>query len=843
MRNKEAANINIYQILTKRNRQNTIKETNRKKLMYLIAHISDDGYNREETVAEHTQKTVFLCKEKGKRCGLSELMSLCGIFHDMGKNKQKFDDYLHADEKRRRTLRGTIAHASTGARYVYDAYHDNPGNTKVMAEMISYAIAAHHGLFDCVDKEHADLLSARLHKVDDYEEACENAKRDYLGEYKLDEIFQHAAGEFQSVWKKIREPYSRIAILLGSRFKDDVRGMLFDCKFFLLASLQRLLLSMLIDSDWEATSDFMAHVDTLSKQSECYPEAIFIKAKENFHTYMNRKRQSVNSSGLTEKERTIFEARNSLQEACVQFAKNPAGIYCLPIPTGGGKTLSALAYALEYCSLHPQTERIIYVSPFISITEQNAQVFRDAIGNDKWILEHHSSMVRTEGNGSGEERADKCTRYDMNWEEPFICTTFVQFMNTLFSDKSESIRRMHRLVNSVVIIDEVQSMPLKCVHTFNYMINFLNAVCNTNIILCTATQPDLEAAECPICYSEPKYMIEGITGWFETFDRVKICTPSRGENYTFETLGQEITNQIENYRSILVVLNTKAAVRALYDVLKSQNINTEYLTTNLCAEHRSDKVKAIKAILEKKEEPIVVVSTNLIEAGVDLSFACVYRSMTGLDSVAQTAGRCNRNGELEYGTVHLIKLDGEDTGNMHELQEKKRVTKYVIDQYRNSGGEESLLMPRWMDLYYKCVYEGAADKMNFPIKELDRNIIELLSRGFATEEKIHTMNQAYKTAGQAYRVIDDSSFGVIVPYGEGAEIIASIQETSDPADIKAYIRQAQRYTVNVRGNQLKKLEGLITLVNDNIPDLYMVAVPGAYNSDYGITPEWETLIF
>jgi len=213
--------------------------------------------------------------------------------------------------------------------------------------------------------------------------------------------------------------------------------MLFDCKFFLLASLQRLLLSMLIDSDWEATSDLMAHVDTLSKQSECYPEAIFIKAKENFHTYMNRKRQSVNSSGLTEKERTIFEARNSLQEACVQFAKNPAGIYCLPIPTGGGKTLSALAYALEYCSLHPQTERIIYVSPFISITEQNAQVFRDAIGNDKWILEHHSSMVRTEGNGSGEERADKCTRYDMNWEEPFICTTFVQFMNTLFSDKSE----------------------------------------------------------------------------------------------------------------------------------------------------------------------------------------------------------------------------------------------------------------------------------------------------------------------------------------------------------------------------------------------------------------------
>ena len=133
--------------------------------------------------------------------------------------------------------------------------------------------------------------------------------------------------------------------------------------------------------------------------------------------------------------------------------------------------------------------------------------------------------------------------------------------------------------------------------------------------------------------------------------------------------------------------------------------------------------------------------------------------------------------------------------------------------------------------------------MNFPIKELDTNMIELLSRGFGTAGKIHTMNQAYKTAGQAYRVIDDSSFGVIVPYEKGAEIIASIQDASDPADIRAYIRQAQRYTVNVRGNQLKKLEGLITPISKHVPDVFMVAAPGAYHSDYGITPEWETLIF
>lgn len=809
----------------------------------LTAHISDDGLNREESVAEHTKKTTFLCNEKGKRCGLSQVMSLCGIFHDMGKNKQKFEDYIHADEKIKQKLRGTIPHASTGAKYIYDMYHEEAGNIKFMIEMISYAIAAHHGLFDCVDIEHTDIFLRKLGMIEDYDEACHRSRQDYLDEYETDQIFLDASEEFSAVWNKIKEVFEKIKPLLQSRYKQEVRGMLFDCKFFLLACLQRLILSILIDSDWEATSDFMANMDTLSKQAEFHAEEIFRKAEENFEGYMWKKRKSIDVSKLTYKEKEIFDAREALQNECRQFAKYPAGIYCLPLPTGGGKTLSGLAYALEYCRQHPETERIIYVSPYISITEQNAQVFRDAVGNAQWILEHHSSVVRNKESENEDYRADKLSRYDMNWEEPFICTTFVQFMNTLFSDKSEAIRRMHRLINAVVIIDEVQSMPLKCIHTFNYMVNFLNTVCHTNVILCTATQPTLEEAECPICYSEPKYMIENVADWFARFERVKIRTPEIGQKYTFESLGNEIIGQMERYQSILVVLNTKSAVRKLYDFLKAQNVNAEYLTTNLCAEHRSDKLKSIKAALEKKRENIVVISTNLIEAGVDISFECVYRSMTGLDSLAQTAGRCNRNGEMEYGIIHLIALEGENTGNMEELQQNIRVTESVISQYNNSGRTDSLLMPEWMDEYYKCVYSKASDKMNFPIVELDTNIIELVSRGFGSREKKNSMNQAYKTAGQAYRVIDDYSFGVIVPYGKGVEIIESIQGTSDTADIKAYIRQAQRYTVNVRGNQLKKLDGLIQPVSDEMPDLYIVAAPGAYNDDYGITSEWETLIF
>ena len=810
----------------------------------MTAHISDDGSGREESVAEHTEKTVFLCNEKGKRCGLSQIMSLCGIFHDMGKDKRSFNDYLHADESVRRKLRGTIGHAATGAKYIYDKYYDGcSGNIKYMVEMISYAIAAHHGLFDCVGIEHADIFSKRIKTVEDYDEACGNSRRDYLYQCETDEIFKDASDEFNLVWNRIKELFTHLKTMMAAKEKGDARGLLADCKFFLLACLQRLILSILIDSDWEATGDFMDNINTLSKKPQFNKDEVFREAGEHFAAYMAKKQQEVNISRLTGKERVIFEARNTLLNECRQFAVHPAGVYCLPIPTGGGKTLSSLAYALEFCRQHPETERIIYVSPFVSITEQNAQVFREAIGNADWILEHHSSVIRNEETENEDYRSNKFSRYDINWEEPFICTTFVQFMNTLFSDRSESVRRMHRLVNSVVIIDEVQSMPLKCVHTFNYMINFLNFVCNTNIILCTATQPALEEAECPIFYSSPKYMIRNAADWVLKLERVKIHIPKAEQKYTFDSLGKEIARQTEEYRSILVVLNTKSAVRKLYDILKEQNIHVEYLTTNLCAEHRSDKIKYIKETLVKKEENIVVISTNLIEAGVDISFECVYRSMAGLDSLAQTAGRCNRNGEAEYGDIYLIKLEGENTGNMEELQENTRSAEEVIYQFNNSENPGSLLMPKWMDEYYKSVYFSGADKMNFPVEKIDRNIIELLSRGFGTEEKKNYMNQAYKTAGRAYRVIDNETFGVIVPYKKGAEIIAAIQEISDAGDIRSYIRQAQRYTVNVRGNQMKKLDGLIQPISDKIPDLYMVTAPGAYNNDYGIAPEWEMLIF
>lgn len=648
-------------------------------------------------MAEHTEKTVHLCRMKGRRCGISQIMSLCGMLHDMGKNKKAFDDYIHADEKERKKLRGKIGHASTGAKYMYDKYHEDSGKVKVLVELIAYAVAAHHGVFDCVNEERNDLFSAKVSRVEDYDEACNNARAGYLDQYEPDQVFAGAKEEFDLLWDKMKHVVQTLNI---NTLNINKKEILTDCQLFLFASLQRLLLSILIDADWEATSDFMNGVDTMAKQ--CGPDSaeVFAKAEENFESYMQELHRTVPLSQMTEREKKIMEGRNRLQQ-------------------------------------------------------------------------------------------------DINWEEPFICTTFVQFMNTLFSDQSACVRRMHRLVNSVIIIDEVQSMPVKCVHTFNQMMNFLNAVCHADIILCTATQPTLQKTPYPVCYSETKDMIKEVEHWFERFERVKIQIPGTGHKYTLERLGEEILAQTDRYPSILVILNTKSAVGTLYDILKDSPIQVEYLTTNLCAEHRSDKIEHIKQKLKEGKEKIVVVSTNLIEAGVDISFACVYRSMTGLDSLAQSAGRCNRNGERECGDLYLIQLDGENTGNMEELIQNTRVTEQVLFDYRKSGSDDDLLMPKWMNRYFEYVFKHTVDKMNFPIRQKDTSIMELLTKGFTYAEKKNVMNQAYKTAGQAYRVIDDRSFGVIVPYKKGSELIDAIAESSDAAEIKKLIRKAQRYTVNV----------------------------------------------
>lgn len=796
----------------------------------MLAHISEDQL-REQTVAEHTQGVYELCGNKGRKLQIANIAQLCAIFHDIGKEKKVFDDYIKADIDVQRSLKGKIEHSSSGAKYVFEKYHTGDKLDVLLSEIISYAVAAHHGVFDCVNKQGSINFTHRIEQVQNFEEVCHNSEEEILSKYDIDKIYDKAKKELYDVFQKI------ISLIKKEQSgKTEIKREL----NFYLACFQRLVLSILIDSDWEDTAKFMREIESVIFESK----EVFAKASNNFQKYMETIKVSFSKKKRTDKENEIFKIRNEIQNECIAFAKNEVGIYRLSIPTGGGKTLSGLSYALAFAKEHPGTERIFYIAPFISVIEQNVDVIKKAVGNDEWVLEHHSSVIREN------EMDDKNVWTDFSWEEPFVCTTFVQFMNTLFSDKKQAIRRMHRLTNSVIIIDEVQAIPVKCVYTFNYMMNFLQRVCNANIVLCTATQPELDYNKfaCPILYSQPTDMISNLGMRFKQFERVKVIPQKRKKNYKLCELAEEIGRQVNTYQSILVVLNTKDAVSSVYNKLNEiveESVHVEYLTTNLCAEHRSEKIKMIKLGLEDREHggKWIVVSTNLIEAGVDISFECVYRSMAGLDSVAQTAGRCNRNGERERGDVFIVNVEDENKGRMEELLDAINATQYVLTECDSSS---SILSPQYMKTFYKQYFFMEEYKMSFPIEEYDTNIFKILSMGFKEREKTKFayIKQAYKTAGRYYQVIDQSSVGVIVPYGEGRQIVNQVQEVCNYREMKLLIRKAQRYTVNIPQYKLEQYceKGIISPCKEPFSNIYF-ATHGSYNKDMGMTGEIEDLFF
>lgn len=792
----------------------------------LLGHSSD---GREQSLFEHVKNVESLAKEEGKKLGIEYIMSLIGLLHDMGKAGSNVQEYLRIKEWTK-GKRGTVNHSTAGGRWFYKRFHDDKKSGKeLVTELISYTILAHHGLFDMITIEEEDKYWLRLDKEpDNYEEACSRFEEEILKDENIKEKFLAAYQELtKGIGKKVN--------MLLEQSEGENRQYYYGC-------FQRLILSILIDSDWTDTAQFMNQ----SEKEKINYQAIYRSSLDNFYKYMDNLHRNTKKQMPTEKEMEMRELRDTIQKECIAFAENENGIYCLPIPTGGGKTLSGLAYALEYAKSHPETEKIIYVSHFLSVIEQNAEVIKKAIGkeNEQWLLEHHSNVIISEN------IEEKKEMWGLNWEEPFICTTLVQFFHTLFSDKKQSIRRFHRLKNAVIIIDEVQSLPVKTIHTFNLMMNFLKEICNTTIVLCTATQPLLgaEGVKRPILYGEPMDMIDDVSGRFQKFERVELKDSRKNVGYTNEELKQFIKQLIieKEYCSMLVILNSKYAVEQLFEGMQMEieyDREIFYLTTNLCAEHRKNILNVIKEKLNNKEK-ILIISTSLIEAGVDLSVECVVRSMAGLDSIAQAAGRCNRNGEMEKGQVYIVNLTQERIDKMEELHYAIGACNMVLDSYQNQNGIESLISPKWMNAYYQQYFFERRKEMDYNLREIgeDNTMYKLLSTGVtSSKRKNRMMCQAYKTAGENYRLIKNETLDVIVPYEKGKDYIGELDEAKEIHDIFDILRKAQRYMVSLYGYKIKELleKGVIRQC-ENIPGIY---IANSYDEKKGITEVLTDLIF
>lgn len=521
-----------------------------------LAHISED---REQTVYEHCENVSRYAELEARRVGLGSTLRIAGLLHDVGKLTDEFNDYIHkAVENPDSVRRGSINHSSAGAKFIMD--YGFKHNIKYSPEMIAYSIFSHHGLNDCVDENGEDKFTSRLNVDENSYKNVLNNIDPLISTVDLKSLLDESEKEFNEFVQKI----NTVSVKMKPNDNDN--------NYFLLGCLERLILSYLVDADRRDTAEFMqGKVNDRNSQTEI---------TELWIDYQKKLNQKLDSFKSVTK---IDELRKQMSDYCFDFTKNGNGIYRLSIPTGGGKTLSSMRYALELAKKENK-EHIIYVAPFLSILEQNANEIRTILDDDENILEHHSNVCIDEND------VEQLNRHELladDWSAPIIMTTTVQFLNTLFDGSMQSVRRLHQLTNAVIIIDEAQSIPIKCLNLFTTFMNFLSYCGNSTVIMCTATQPLFEKIKRPLLYNDKcKDMIPNIEFFSNEFKRVHIERPGKRE-YDYESLAQFILDKMD--QNILVVLNTKGAVRGVYNAIKelvSDDVDVIQLTTYMCAQHR-----------------------------------------------------------------------------------------------------------------------------------------------------------------------------------------------------------------------------------------------------------------
>ncbi len=755
---------------------------------------------KEQSVKEHSYNVSQMSKGYGAKISAKATAELIGVFHDMGKQTKKFDSYMrycvmNPDD---RSLKGTVDHSTAGARFIYDNFYGTKDPyQKLTAQLISLVICSHHGgLIDCLDLKGIDKFTSRIKKTEEifYDEALSNFMPESLEIVQANNLFNEAKKEIKDILLKINKIDKNI------EFGQFAVGM-----------LVKYLFSCLIDADRYDTYLFMENkkpnedIDKLALWNEC---SIILETKLN------------DLPKLTE----IDFLREEISIACKNFGYNYPGVYQLSVPTGGGKTFSSLRYALEHAKEFNK-ERIFYIIPFTTIIDQNAKDIKDILGRKDIILEHHSNLV-----------VDDKEEHELlieRWDSPIIFTTMVQFLNTLFSDGTQSIRRMHNLTNSVIIFDEIQTIPIKCISMFNDAINFLSNICNATIILSTATQPLLSATEKPLQLSKNPDMVPNIHNRFAQLKRVNLNDKRIVGGYSMDSLKEFVLDKMEYVENVLVVLNTKSVVREFFKSLKKANEKLPkekqffvfHLSTGMCPSHRMNVLGDMKKKLGHKR--MVCISTQLIEAGVNISFECVVRSLAGLDSIIQAAGRCNRHGEKDCGEVYIVNVEGENVSKLIDIKKGQEVAERVLDEFRDNPGDfdDDLLSQKVMDRYYKYYFYDRKKDMNYVLLKPhnDRLMYDLLAGNKVAADSFNSRNgfkselmlkQAFKTAGNNFQVIDQNTVGIIVPYKKGKKLIISINGECSLSELKQYLREAQQFSINLFETEKRKLEemgGIIKL--------------------------------
>lgn len=810
-----------------KNKEISILETEDCKL----AHV-DYETKRCQSMQEHAGNVARFSRDVCELPELSSIVELAGILHDAGKlgtiNQDDFKNILELGDK---VHKYGLDHSTAGGRIVLELLKGEP-----VSEFISTLIYFHHGMEDCINLENGQSLQERrLKKEIEYK----HIKEEFFELYDrkmLEKAGEKAVQSYQEILKKVN----------GFVKKYDSSGKKYGSRYFYLGMYLRTALSLLIDGDWTDTACFFQNIPLSKRISQEETQKIWEECIQNFEQYLKNEIQNNPDNG---NQLNVF--RQEISDSCRKAAETDQQLYRLTVPTGAGKTLSSLRFAL-YHAKKEQKHRIIYIAPFNSILEQNAEEIRKATGLPAAVLEHHCNVICEEGE---EEKYRNLTE---TWDSPIIVTTAVQILNTLFSDQKNYIRRMHNLCNSIIIFDEVQAFPVRCTELFNLSVNFLSQFCGTTVVLCSATQPTLASLEeNNIC--KCLEMSGESEKYTKAFKRVEIIDETKNERYPggmeTEDLKEFVLEKTEEYHSTLVILNTTKCAFEVFQKLEAcctEEYEIFHLSNNMCPQHKLDTLAEIRNALRKRDKKIICVSTQVVEAGVNFSFGCVVRSKAGLDNVIQAAGRCNRHKELgKMGAVYIVQMvhDAERLECLREIRDAQAALQKILDdfKYDNKRFNYSLDSEIAIKFYYS-VYRSQLRKLetSFPIEVcgVTVTLTDLLGKnqtgqnqycGIHKEKTRTKLPQAFQTAGHEFEVISNTNkLNVVVPYGiESNLLLEELVRVRTESEKKKILRRLQRYTVGISESRKNKIGNAIYENSEGI----LVLCNGYYDKKVGVVDE------
>ena len=759
----------------------------------IIAHTREDG--SLQTLPEHIEGVAHHCALFLEEAGLPELAPLGRLLaqlHDAGKAQSAFQRYILGKSEQKAPHSGAGALLATCMLYELSEELQLKKLPRT-SQLLAYAISGHHrGLYDYIE------LRKELEK-EEIKKRCAKTK----------EELPNIKSELQTWVEEHAEATESSLKELAKRVGATEQAQ----------ALIRLLFSCLVDADFLDTEAFM---DEERKERRHEATSRYAPLK------VLRDRLTKHMEGFST-EGKINEARRAFLDRCRAHGQScPKGYYSLFLPTGGGKTLSSMAWALE-TALNHKAQHIIYVIPYTSIITQTAGIFREIFGEEN-VLEHHSDISFSGGEASQEaERYERTRLLAENWDAPIIVTTNVQFFESLFSHKVSRSRKVHSIANSVVVFDEVQMFPTEFLHPMLRLLEDLRWIYGTQLLFCSATLPTFDKDHSssfkkvndfhqlsediqPIVPEDPEL--------FKVFDRVIYHLEEK--EYTTKELAEELAQ----HDSALCIVNSRRDASRLYQALLEEGKETQdiiHLSRNMCSAHLKERIAEVRHRL-KTGLPTLVISTQLIEAGVDIDLPIVYRAMSGLDSIVQAGGRCNREGKRPApGEVYVFSLSdgGRAFGAIAQGQD---ATRFLLDNDKEHTRPNMPL--ELIEAYYDRYY---ASIESFDTKDIAESLYD--------EDEAKRWRFDFQQASEDFQLIDNVDRDLFVPYGKGKELLEGLQKHTLYLNHRT-LKELQQYHVAISKWRYEELEEA-RLLSEIIVDRetgksILVLAPQGYDEALGV---------